>query len=167
MSNETDIADGTLVVICWYEDGQLTTLVDDGSENGEPDLYVYGREAREAVKALADVTGTAVRAVTVSEFRKMAGEAALNDFDKLARHRGRPDYRPLLELAETLLDGGIPDEIELDLEETPWDELDAWAENGCTEYGALLGLDPGTWVEDTRGGAEWVTFDDDAETDDD
>jgi hypothetical protein len=165
MSNETDIADGTPVIICWY-DGGLTALAGDGNEDDEPTVYVYGPDVRELVEAGRDVHGPTVRAVTVWEFRKMAGEEALNEFPKLARYRGTPGYERLLELTETLLDGDLRDQIEIDLEETPWDELDAWAENGCAEYGAWLGMDPGTWVEDTRGGAEWVTFDDDEETDD-
>jgi hypothetical protein len=161
VSNETGIADGTPVVICWYEDGQLTALADDGDGNGEPDMYLYGPDVRELVEAGRDVHGPTVRAVTIREFRKLAGEEVLEEFPKLARHRGTPGYASLLELAENLVDGNIQAEIDLDLEEIPWDEPDAWGENGCAEYSALLGMDTGSWREDGHGGAEWVTFDDD------
>jgi len=153
VSSGTDFSDGTPVVICWYDGGQLTALADDGNENGEPDVYLYGPDVRELVEAGRDVHGPTVRAVTVREFRRMAGEEVLNDFPKLARYRGTPGYEQLLYLAETLVDGDIPSEIELDLEETPWDEPDAWAENGCAEYGALLGMDAGSWREDEHGHA--------------
>jgi hypothetical protein len=158
VSDETEIADGTPVVVCWY-DGGLTALADDGIENGEPHVYLYGPDVRELVEAGRDVHGPTVRAVTVPEFRKMAGEEALNDFPKLARYRGTPGYEQLLCLAETLVDGGIPGEIEQDLAETPWDEPDAWAANGCAVYGAMLGLEAGSWREDEHGGAEFVEND--------
>jgi hypothetical protein len=163
VSNETDIADGTLVVICWYEDGQLTALADDANENGEPDVYLYGPDVRELVEAGRDVHGPTVRAVSVPKFRKMAGEEVLEDFPKLARYRGTPGYASLLELAENLVDGGMRAEIDLDLEETPLDEPDAWAENGCAEYGALLDMDAGSWREDVHGGALWVEYEDEDE----
>lgn len=155
MSDGTDIADGTPVIVCWYDDG-LIALTDDGNENGEPDVYLYGPDVRELVEAGRDVHGPTVRAVTVPEFRKMAGEEMLNAFPELARYRGTPGYEQLLYLAETLADGGIPGEIEQDLAEIPWDEPDAWAENGCAEYGALLGMNPGTWREDEHGRAEFI-----------
>jgi hypothetical protein len=134
-------------------------LADDGNENGEPDLYLYGPDVQEVVEAGRDVYGPTVRAVTIREFRKMAGEEALNDFPKLARHRGTPGYEQLLYLAETLVDGDIPSEIEQDLLDTPWDEPDAWAENGCAEYGALLGMNAGSWREDEHGHAVFTDND--------
>ncbi len=152
MSSETDIADGTPVVVCWYEDGQFTALAD---------VYLFGPEVRELVRAGRDVHGPTVRAVTIREFRKLAGEEVLEVFPKLARHRGTPGYTSLLELAENLVDGNLPGEIDLDLAETPWDEPDAWAENGCPEYGALLGMDAGSWREDGHGGTKWMSFHDD------
>jgi hypothetical protein len=88
---------------------------------------------------------------------------AFNEFPALAVHEGTPDFERVLYLAMNLLDGDMPGEIEMDVEEAPWDEPDAWAENGCTEYGPMLGRDPGTWREDTHGGAAWVTFEDEDE----
>ena len=159
MSSGTDISDGTPVVICWYDGGQLTALADDGKENGEPDVYLYGPDVRELVEAGRDVHGPTVRAVTVREFRKMAGEEALNHFPKLARYRGTRGYEQLLYLAETLVDGDMRAEIELDLEEIPWDEPYAWAENGCAEYGDVLGMDAGSWREDEQGHAVFAEDD--------
>jgi hypothetical protein len=99
----------------------------------------------------------------------MAGEEALNDFEELARHRGTPDYGPLLRLADELLDGGMRIEIEMDLEELCWDEpdeLDEWAADGFTEYGARLSRDPGTMREGTHGGPVWVAFEGAGDEDD-
>jgi hypothetical protein len=156
--------DPTLVVIVTDGSHGLIALGDDDNDNGEPNLY---RPDDPEIRALLAEFGPGARAVSLAEFRTLVGEEALNDFPLLARYRGTPGYEQLLCLAETLLDGGMLGEIELDLEETPWDELDAWAENGCEEYGGLLGIDPGTWREDTRGGAAWVTFDDDGNDEDD
>jgi hypothetical protein len=149
-------SDPTLVVIVTDSSHGLIALGDDNNDNGEPNLY---RPDDPKVRALLAEFGPGARAVSLAQFRTLVGEEALNDFPKLARYRAAAGYEQLLHLAETLVDGDIPGEIEQDLEETPWDEPEAWAENGCAEYGALLGMDAGSWREDQHGHAVFSEYD--------
>jgi hypothetical protein len=106
--------------------------------SGDPDLPGL-------VDAARKVYGPSARAMPVKEFRKLAGEEALEEFPLLARYRGTTDYQPLLYLAETLMDGYIEGQIEMDLAEIP-DDPDERAE--WLEYMNRAG-----WIEDVYGHA--------------
>lgn len=69
---------------------------------------------------------------------------ALKEFPKLAVHDGTADYERVLYLAMGLIDGDIPGEIEMDLEEIY--DLAKWATGA-------------EWIEHEHGGARYAGHD--------
>jgi hypothetical protein len=145
VSDDLEPSDESLVVIAAIKDGELVVLGDEEHDD-EAAVYLSGDpDVPGLVDAARKVYGPSARAMPVKEFRKLAGEEALEEFPLLARYRGTTDYEPLLYLAETLMDGYIEGQIEMDLAEIP-DDPDERAE--WLEYMNRAG-----WIEDVHGHA--------------